>query len=72
MKIDKYGINSAVSIPITKCDVYGNKNDERKKVVMLGFGIGLSWGVSYADVDTEDILPVVFTDYCFEDGLLDD
>jgi 3-oxoacyl-[acyl-carrier-protein] synthase-3 len=72
MTIDKYGNTSAVSIPITMCDVYGNKNDGRKKVVMLGFGIGLSWGVSYADVDTEDILPVVFTDYCFEDGLLDD
>ena len=72
MTIDKYGNTSAVSIPITMCDVYGNKNDGKKKVVMLGFGIGLSWGVSYADVDTEDILPVVFTDYCFEDGLLDD
>ncbi|MBR2550296.1 MAG: ketoacyl-ACP synthase III [Clostridiales bacterium] len=72
MTIDKYGNTSAVSIPITMCDVYGNKNDGKKKVVMLGFGIGLSWGVSYAYVDTEDILPVVFTDYCFEDGLLDD
>ena len=54
------------------CDVYGERKEGKKKVVMLGFGIGLSWGVSYAEIDTEDILPVVMTDYCFEDGLLDD
>ena len=72
MTIDKYGNTSAVSIPITMCDVYGEKKEGKKKVVMLGYGIGLSWGVSYAEVNTEDILPVVMTDYCFEDGLLDD
>lgn len=72
MTIDKYGNTSAVSIPITMCDAYGKKKDGKKKVVMLGFGIGLSWGASYAEIDTEDILPVVLTDYCFEDGLLDD
>ncbi len=72
MTIDKYGNTSAVSIPITMCDHYGDKSEGKKKVVMLGFGIGLSWGVAYTNIDTEDILPVVMTDYCFEDGLLDD
>lgn len=72
MTIDKYGNTSAVSIPITMCDRYGEDKDGKKNVLMLGFGIGLSWGAAYAAVDTEDILPVIFSDYYFEDGLLDD
>ena len=72
MTIDKYGNTSAVSIPITMCDSYGERSEGKKKVMLLGFGIGLSWGVSLADVDTNDILPVVLTDYCFEDGLIND
>lgn len=70
--IGKFGNTSAVSIPITMCDYYGENKDGKKDVLMLGFGIGLSWGVAYAKVDTDDILPVIMTDYVFEDGLLND
>ena len=70
MTIDKYGNTSAVSIPITLCDYYGERKDGVKQMLFLGFGIGLSWGVSYMPVDTEVISPVIKTDEFFEDGLL--
>ena len=70
MTIDKYGNTSAVSIPITLCDYYGERKDGVKQMLFLGFGVGLSWGVSYMPVDTEVICPVIKTDEFFEDGLL--
>lgn len=72
MTIDKYGNTSSVSIPVTLCDCYGQKKDGVKNVLLLGFGIGLSWGVSFLSIDTETILPVVHSDEYFEDGLLND
>lgn len=72
MTIDKYGNTSSVSIPITLCDCYGQNKDGIKNVLLLGFGVGLSWGVSYLPIDTEVILPVVNSDEYFEDGLLSD
>ena len=70
MTIDKYGNTSAVSIPITLCDYYGERKDGVKQMLFLGFGVGLSWGVSYMPVNTEVICPVVRTDEFFEDGLI--
>ena len=70
MTIDKYGNTSSVSIPITMCDKYGINKDGIKKVLLLGFGIGLSWGVSYLSIDTDNIFPVIHSDEYFEDGLL--
>lgn len=70
MTIDKYGNTSSVSIPITLSDCYGRDNDGIKKILLLGFGIGLSWGVAYLSVDTKIILPVIHSDEYFEDGLL--
>lgn len=69
MTIEKFGNTSAVSIPITLCDYYANAKDGVKQMMFLGFGIGLSWGVSYMSVDTDVICPVVYTDDFFEDGL---
>jgi len=68
--IDKYGNTSSVSIPITMSDVYGDKPDGMKRVLLLGFGIGLSWGVSLLDIDTRVILPLIKSDDYYEDGLL--
>ena len=70
MTIDKYGNTSAVSIPITLCDYYGEKKAGVRQVLFLGFGIGLSWGVSYMPVDTDVIYPVIHTDEFFDDGFL--
>ncbi len=68
--IGKYGNTSGVSIPITMSDCYGELETGIKKVMLLGFGIGLSWGVSYLPINTENILPIVFSDEYYEDGLM--
>lgn len=69
MTIDKYGNTSSVSIPITLCDCYGQKKDGIKNCMLLGFGIGLSWGVAYVTLDTNVVFPVIMTDEYFDDGI---
>ena len=68
--IDKYGNTSGVSIPITMCDCYGNIEDGKKNLLLLGFGVGLSWGVSNLLVDTKDVFPVIHSDDYFDDGFV--
>lgn len=70
LTIDKYGNTSGVSIPITMSDCLGKITDGKKRVLLLGFGIGLSWGVAYMDIDTNDIFPIVKSDEYYNDGLL--
>lgn len=46
INIDRYGNTSAASIPIA-VDEYKDKNkDERKNVLLVGFGGGFTWGAS--------------------------
>lgn len=68
--IGKFGNTSGVSIPITMCDYYADRNEGVKKMMLLGFGIGLSWGIAYLPVDTNVILPVIHSDEYYEDGLM--
>lgn len=65
---DDYGNTSSASIPLTIClhADYSQKN-ERKKFLMCGFGIGLSWGIVYAEIDTKVILPLIASDYVYDD-----
>ena len=35
---------------------------------MSGFGIGLSWGVVDAEICSDDILPILFTDEYYTEG----
>lgn len=60
-----YGNTSSASIPISICnnlELLQRKNKVR--LLMSGFGIGLSWGCVYVDIDTDNILPVYeFADY---------
>ncbi|MCH5314245.1 MAG: hypothetical protein J1E28_07660 [Helicobacter sp.] len=47
----KYGNQNAVSIPTTICEELRDKLDKKKKVLMQGFGGGLSWGACIADLE---------------------
>ena len=52
ISMDRYGNTSSASIPLTLCDM--KERDETlgvKKVLMSGFGVGLSWGTLIADFD---------------------
>ena len=39
------------------------------KVLVCGYGIGLSWAVGSISVNTKDILPLVHFDDYYDDGL---
>lgn len=66
--LEKYGNTSSASVPISICanaDLI--RKQKQVRLLMSGFGIGLSWGVDYLTVETENILPVIETDYCYPD-----
>lgn len=69
--IEKYGNTSGTSVPVSIC---ANKDllSDRKSVRLLccGFGVGLSWGIVYADVETENILSIVETDEHYDEDKL--
>ena len=65
---DDYGNTSSASIPLTLCK---SKEDQDilgvQKILMCGYGIGLTWGVVYTEVDYDKIYPIIETDYIFDD-----
>ena len=65
---EKYGNTSSASIPISIChNIEEFRMKNQIKVLMSGFGIGLSWGIVYLPLDVDNILPVIETDYCYPD-----
>lgn len=71
VSLDKYGNTSAAAIPLLLCDTYGLSNDNLDiKTLMCGFGVGLSWGVCAATINTSNILPVIESDEIFEEGII--
>lgn len=60
ISMDRYGNTSSASIPLTLCDM--KERDETlgvKKVLMSGFGVGLSWGALIADFDFDACCGVI-------------
>ena len=55
LSIVDFGNTSSASIPLTLCSQIFSKRD---KVLMAGFGVGLSWGCVYADISDTLLLNV--------------
>ena len=69
--LDRYGNTSAPAIPLVLSDTYGSDQNNRElNVLMCGFGVGLSWGVMSAKINTNDIYPVIETDEIFTEGII--
>ena len=68
LSLDRYGNTSGASIPITLCDAYGARSGEKLRLMLAGFGVGLSWGVATVTLDTDTVLPIIHTDDYYEDG----
>ena len=52
VSMDRFGNTSSASIPMTLCDLKDSNPDMgMKKIVMSGFGVGLSWGTLLMDFD---------------------
>lgn len=71
VSLDRYGNTGGISIPLTLCDAYGNLNNAESKILkilMCGFGIGLSWGVTNFEIDTDCVYPIKPTSDYYKDG----
>ncbi len=68
--LDKYGNTSAPATALVLCDAYGEKQATSLKTMFCCFGVGLSWGVASAVIDSDDIYPVFETDEIFEEGII--
>lgn len=69
--LDRFGNTSAPAIPILLSDAYGNNTSNKElNVLMCGFGVGLSWGVMSAKINTSVILPILETDDYFAEGII--
>lgn len=68
--LDTYGNTSGVSIPLTISENYGNVNVGIKKGIVVGYGIGLSWGITEITVNTDNVLPIIETDDFYDEGII--
>ena len=68
ISLDRYGNSGGISIPLTLCHRYGETEDGVKNTLMAGFGIGLSWGVTSAKIDTGSLFPVIRTKDWYREG----
>lgn len=69
--LDRFGNTSAAAIPLTMCDAYGQDDSGRNiRFLMSGFGVGLSWGVGSAVVNTNDIYCIEETNDYYKEGVI--
>ena len=67
--LDRFGNTGGISIPLTLCDTYGESTEhQRKKALVCGFGIGLSWGVTSLVIDTDVLFPIQRTSDYYAEG----
>ena len=66
--LEEYGNTSGTSVPLTVCANLDQFSDKKSvKLFLCGFGVGLSWGTIFAEVPTENILPVIETNDHYDD-----
>ena len=72
VSMDRYGNTSVTSIPLTLCDALAGKGDKGiQRLVVAGFGVGLSWGVISLDLNVDVCLPIASSNEFFQDGVLE-
>lgn len=49
--IEKYGNTSSVSIPLTIVSELKNRLNSHKRLLLSGFGVGLTWGTAIIDIE---------------------
>ncbi len=65
--LSEYGNTSGASVPLTLCannTLLAKK--EKVKLLLCGFGVGLSCGITYVEMDTQNIMTVEETDNHFD------
>ena len=66
VSIDRYGNTSGESIPLTLVDALGeDPSEDNIKLLLCGFGVGLSYGGIYAEINKAACLPMIYTNYYY-------
>ena len=66
--IEEFGNTSGVSVPLSICANREKFNSKESiRVLCCGFGVGLSWGSIFTEIETENILSVIETDEHYEE-----
>ncbi len=69
--IDRFGNTSVTSIPLTLCDALAENSDQAaRRVLLAGFGVGLSWGVIALEIHPDCCLPIVYSNDVYTEGAL--
>ena len=69
MSLDRFGNTSGVTIPLTISNTLGDISSRTVNILVSGFGIGLSWGVSSFSIDSSNVLPIIYTGTNFDEGI---
>lgn len=69
VSLDHFSNTSNGSIPTTMVHCLTKEEYRSCRLLICGYGIGLSWAVGSMTVDTKDIIPLVHSDEYFDDGL---
>lgn len=67
VSMDRFGNTSVTSIPLTLCDAYAGRTGI-VRVLMCGFGVGLSWGVVDTIIESARVHPIFETDEYYDEG----
>jgi 3-oxoacyl-[acyl-carrier-protein] synthase-3 len=62
ISLDRFGNNSSNSVPLVLADHFSNIEPKKLKLFMSGFGAGLSWACADIMINSEAILPILYTD----------
>ncbi|MCH5265256.1 MAG: hypothetical protein J1F02_05105 [Lachnospiraceae bacterium] len=66
--LEEYGNTSGTSVPVTVCaNVDRFRDKDTVRLLLCGFGVGLSWGMIYSEIPVENILPVFETDEHYDE-----
>lgn len=72
ISLDRYGNTSSATVPLTLCDLFGEhggSEEGHKKLLLSGFGVGLSLGIAAVDLEPGVCLPIIESDVTFDDQI---
>lgn len=63
-----YGNTSSASVPLTICVEKEEKElTGSKRLLLCGYGIGLTWGIILLDLDMDVVSPIIKSNYIYDD-----
>lgn len=60
--IQEYGNTSCATIPVTLCHHHHKISNQSLKTIVSGFGVGLSWGTAYLELNNITCQPIITYD----------